>query len=122
MTDVLVPPISSSNHQEEMPKPLRCAFDGNIHRVDVCQGTAIVFFKTAKGTIWPLCQGCSDRFKESAVQLVADQRIEVLTAVGATFDIPLTDAETLEAYENQDPRRIPRVIGQADAAFLRRPK
>lgn len=97
-----------------------CVFDGNIHRVDICQGAAVVFFKTAKGTIWPLCRGCSDRHKETAVQLVADQRIEVLTAVGATFDIPLNDPETLQAFRAQDPKRIQRVIEQADAVFLRK--
>ncbi len=98
-----------------------CAFDGNIHRIDICQGTAVVFFKTAKGTIWPLCRACSDRHKELMVQLVADQRIDVPTAVGATFDIPLDDAETQEAFKLQDPQRVRRVIDLADAAFLRRP-
>ena len=58
--------------------------------------------------------------KETAVQLVADQRIEVLTAVGATFDIPLDDPETLQAFPGPRPKRIQRVIEQADAVFLRK--
>lgn len=113
-------PISSSTCSGDMSDDIPCAFDGNIHRVDICEHKAAFFFKTAKGTIWPLCRACSDRHKETAVQLVADQRIEVLTAVGATFDIPLNDTETLAAFRAQDPQRIQRVIDKADAVFLRR--
>lgn len=120
MTDPSTPlPICSSTTEEEMTK-IPCAFDGNIHRIDICQGVAVVFFKTAKGTVWPLCQACSDRHKEMMVQLVEDRRIEVPTAVGAMFDIPLTDEETLETWKQQDPQRVQRVIDLADAAFLRR--
>jgi hypothetical protein len=53
-------------------------------------------------------------------KLVATDKIEVLTAVGATFDIPLEDPETLAEFQEQDPQRIQRVLEKADAPFLRR--
>lgn len=112
--------ISSSSDTVEMVT-IPCVFAGNIHRIDTCQGAAAVFFKTSKGTIWPFCRGCSDRHKDTAVQLVADQRIEVLTAVGSTFDIPLDDPDTLAEFRTQDPQRIQRFLDQADAAFKKKP-
>lgn len=120
MTTTTPLPISSST-DSSMDEPLSCAFNGSIHRIDVCEGVAVCFFKTAKGTIWPLCQGCSKKHKETAVNLVKTQRIEVLTAVAATFDIPLSDTETREAFRAQDPTRLQRVLELADASLLRRP-
>lgn len=113
-------PLPFCSHPPKKMASIPCAFAGNIHRVDVCQGTAVVFFKTAKGTIWPFCQGCATRHKETAVQLVASQTIEVLDAVGAAFDIPIDDEETLAAFKAQDPKRIQRVIQLADAPFRSR--
>lgn len=111
--------ISSSFHSAEMSQ-IPCAFKGNINRIDTCQGNAAVFFRSAKGTIWPLCLGCAERHKETAVQLVADNTVEVQAAVGATFDIPLTDPDAQAAYKVQDPARIARIIEAADAAFAKR--
>jgi len=119
MTDVdfvLIPSLADPSEMVTIP----CAFEGCIHRVDICEGTATSFFKTAKGTIWPLCRACTDQHKKMAAKLVANDQIEVLTAVGASFDIPLDDADTLAAFRAQDPQRIQRVLDAADAAFLRR--
>ena len=113
-------PISSSTRLRDMSDDIPCAFDGNIHWIDTCDGDAVVFFRTAKGTIWPLCKPCAERFKTTAVQLVADQRVDVGNAVGASFDIPLSDAETREAFRAQDPQRIQRVLDKADALVPRK--
>lgn len=95
-----------------------CAFDGNPHRIDICQGRATVFFRSAQGTIWPLCKGCSDRHKELMVQLVSEQRVGVPSAVGAAFDLPIDDPEVRQAFQQQDPDRIRRLIAAADAQAL----
>ena len=119
MTVSLRAPISSWKRLGTMSE-IPCAFDGNLYRVDICQGIAVAFFKTAKGTVWPLCTACSDRHKEMMAQLVAKQHIDINTAVGAVFDIPLTDAATLQAFQEQDPQRVQRIIAMADDMFLGR--
>ncbi len=96
-----------------------CAFDGNPHRIDICQGRATVFFRSAQGTIWPLCKGCSDRHKELMVQLVSEHRVGVPSAVGAVFDVPIDDFEMRQTFDQQDPARIRRLIAAADAQALR---
>lgn len=111
---------SSSAPLGAMPT-IPCAFCGNVHRIDICERDAVMFFRTARGTIWPFCRPCAERHKDTAVQLVADSRVEVMAAVGATFDIPLDDPEALEAFKNQDPHRILRVLQSADAVFKRKP-
>lgn len=97
-----------------------CAFCGNVHRVDICEREAVVFFRTAKGTIWPFCGPCAERHKETAVQLVADSRLGVMDAVEARFDIPIDDPDTVAAFKAQDPQRILRVLQHADAVFKRK--
>lgn len=78
-----------------------------------------MFFRSAQGTIWPLCKGCSDRHKELMVQLVSEQRVGVPSAVGAVFDVPIDDPEMRQALEQQDPDRVRRLIATADAQALR---
>ena len=101
------------------PKEIPCAFDGNPNRIDLCQGNAQSFFRSSQGTIWPLCQACSDRQKEIMVQLVSDNIVGVPTAVGATFDIPLTDEHTLASFRSQDPERLRRLIASAERSERR---
>ncbi len=78
-----------------------------------------MFFRSAQGTIWPLCKGCSDRHKELMVQLVSEHRVGVPSAVGAVFDVPIDDFEMRQTFDQQDPARIRRLIAAADAQALR---
>lgn len=91
-----------------------CAFRGHSCRADICQGTAVSFFRTAKGTLWPLCQACSDKHKDISVSLVKDGKLAVIPIAEATFDIPLDDPEALAAWKAQDPRRILDTIQAVD--------
>lgn len=95
-----------------------CAFDGHLYRADICQGKAESFFRTARGTVWPLCPACSAQHKKTMVTLVEHHAIDTNMACGATFDIPLDDRETLASFQRQDPRIIEAVIEQADTQLL----
>lgn len=100
-----------------MPPRLPCAFDGHAHRADICEGVAVVFFTTAKGTIWPLCQACSNRHKKVCAEMAQTGRIPQTDYTQARFDIPLEDPETLQAFASQDPRRISKILGKVDAKY-----
>jgi hypothetical protein len=91
-----------------------CAFRGHSCRADICQGTATSFFRTAKGTLWPLCPACSDRHKDISVSMVKDRKLAVVPIAEATFDIPLDDPEALAAWRVQDPRRVSDMIQAVD--------
>lgn len=94
-----------------------CAFKSHTCRADVCQGEATSFFRTAKGTHWPLCPACSDRHKDISVSLAKDGKLAVGPIAGAIFDIPLDDPEALAAWRAQDPQRIQEVIRTVDAGY-----
>lgn len=91
-----------------------CVFRGHACRANICQGTATSFFRTAKGTLWPLCPACSDRHKEISVSLVKDRKLAVAPIAEATFDIPLDDPDALATWRAQDPRRILDTIQAVD--------
>ena len=97
-----------------------CAFKTHRCRANICLGVASSFFRTAKGTIWPLCSACLDRHKSISVNLLRDGQLAIAPFVEATFDIPLDDPETLAAWRVQDPERILDVIRKVDASFSAR--
>ena len=96
---------------------LPCSFDGHAHRAEICQGTAAVFFKTAKGTIWPLCAACSKKHQEVAQALAQNGGIQASDLSGARFDIPLTDPQTIQEHADQDSDRVSGIIGKVDAKY-----
>lgn len=98
---------------------IRCAFEGHIHRVDICQGVATSFFQTAQGTIWPLCSACSDRFKSMVGTCLSSGDIGPNHVTAARFDIPLDDPDTLRAYHSQDPAKLARVLKLAEEWYWR---
>ena len=91
-----------------------CAFDGHAQRASICRGEATSFFRTAKGMLWPLCQACSDQHKKLVLDLAKDGPVKVEHLIGATFDIPLDDPETLLAWRAQDPEKVQSVIRSVD--------
>lgn len=97
-----------------MTTEIRCAFEGHKCRAAICQGRATSFFRTAKGTIWPLCTACSDRHKTVSTSLAQNGRLEVDMVVRAQFDIPINNEVTRQAYASQDPERIRHVIEIVD--------
>lgn len=94
-----------------------CAFFGHGHRAGICQEAATSFFRTAKGTLWPLCPACCDRHKTVSVQMLRQGRLPTATVTRATFDIPI-DAESLATFRAQDPSRIQTTLAQADEKLL----
>lgn len=90
---------------------IRCVFEGHAHRRDICQGEAQSFFRTAKGTLWPLCQPCAERHKEMILQIATDGTLNVETAV---FDIPIDDPDAVQAWKEQGPEKIQKVIQAVD--------
>lgn len=100
-----------------MPAELPCAFDGHAHRADICQGVAVVFFRTAKGTIWPLCRACSNRHREVCFKMARDGVIPETDYTEARFDLDLDDSETLAAFKAQGPERIAQILGKVDAKY-----
>jgi len=100
---------------------LVCAFFGHGPRADICQETATSFFRTAKGTLWPLCPACCERHKTVSIQMIEQGRLPATTVTRATFDIPI-DAESLAAFRAQDPSRIQTTLDQANEMLLDPPK
>jgi hypothetical protein len=92
---------------------LRCAFDGHVHRKDICQGEATSFLRTPRGTLWPFCVPCADRHKTLVTEMIGT-KIDHRHVVATTFDIPITD-ELVEQFRTQDPDDIRRVLARADA-------
>lgn len=93
---------------------LACALFGHVHRADICQKAATSFFKTAKGTLWPLCPACCERHKTVGTQMFKKGRLPTTTLTQATFDIPIDDAESLAAFRAQDPSRIQGSLDRID--------
>ena len=108
MTQALVTPSCWT-----MPT-IACAFHRHIHRADICEGVAVKFFQTAQGTIWPLCEPCSERFKVMVRTCLAAGDIGPNHVTDARFDIPLDDPIILRAYLEQDPARLNRVLALAE--------
>jgi len=81
-----------------------------------CLGRATGFLRTAKGTIWPLCEACSEHHKTITVQSISKGHLPANSLVDAEFDIPLDDPETLVAYKQQGQSTIREI--QGDAAEL----
>lgn len=96
---------------------IRCAFDGHTQRASICQGEATSFFKTYKGTLWPLCPMCSDRHRDLVLKVAQRGDINAAIAAGATFDIPLDDPKALAAWKAQDPEKIQKVIRAVDVMW-----
>jgi len=94
-----------------------CAFKGHVQRAATCEMEAKSFFKTAKGTLWPLCPSCAERHKKLILDLTRKQKLPVGSVAGAVFDLPLDDPDLLAAFKAQDPQRIESVIGQVDARY-----
>jgi len=94
-----------------------CAFHGHVQRANTCEGQAASFFRTAKGTLWPLCPSCAERHKQLILDLAKKQKLPVGSLAGAVFDLPLDDDEILAAWKAQDPQRIEGVINQVDARY-----
>ncbi len=92
-----------------------CAFKGHGQRATICEEQATSFFRTAKGTLWPLCRPCAERHKQLSLDLAKSGRLAIGSVAGAIFDLPLDDAEVLATWEAQDPQRIEAIIGQVDA-------
>jgi len=92
---------------------MRCAFDGHIHRADICQGKASSFIRTPQGVIWPFCTACSDRQKTLVAEMVGT-RISAADVVASKFDIPITDPDAMREFQTQDPRKIQVVLDRAD--------
>jgi len=100
-----------------MTNDIRCSFEGHACRKAICQGEAASFFRTAKGTVWPLCEACGQRHKTVGMAMVQTGRVEASMVVEAKFDIPLEDEGTRKAFEDQDPGRISHVIGIVDMVY-----
>jgi len=95
-----------------------CAFNGHIQRASICQGEAKSFFRTAKGTLWPLCEACADKHKQLVLNVAKDGTIRPENLAEAVFDIPLDDADALASYQAQDPDKLRRIIQAIDDAWL----
>jgi hypothetical protein len=93
---------------------INCAFHGHVQRANTCEGAAQSFFRTAKGTLWPLCGACAQRHKELVLKVAQSGGIDAENAAGAVFDISLDDPDTLAGWEAQDPEMIQRVIRAVD--------
>lgn len=91
---------------------IRCAFDCHVQRVGICEGSAMSFFRTSKGTLWPLCRACACRHKELVLRVARD--VDIGSVAGATFNIALDDPEALSTWRVQDPGRIQRIIQAVD--------
>jgi hypothetical protein len=97
-----------------------CAFDGHIQRAKICQGEATSFFRTAKGTLWPLCTACAEQHKK--VILAIAHGVDPNKLIGATFDIPIDDPEAVKMFKDQDPEIIRRIIRRVDTSLQRPPQ
>lgn len=80
---------------------IKCVFAEHPQRADTCQKDACGFFRTQKGTLWPLCASCSERHRKLILAGLKAGGVTARKAAGATFDIPLDDPETLEAFQAQ---------------------
>lgn len=100
---------------------LACAFYGHGKRADICQKEATSFFRTAKGTMWPMCPACSDRHKMVGTKIIGRGLISTDMMTEATFDIPIND-ESIAAFRAQDPERIRATFAQAAELLLGVPK
>lgn len=94
-----------------------CAFKGHVQRANICEEQATTFFRTAKGTLWPLCRPCAERHKQLSLNLAKSGKLAVGSVAGAIFDLPLEDPGVLATWEAQDPQRIEAIIGQVDAQY-----
>jgi len=92
-----------------------CAFKGHTQRASSCEKQATSFFQSAKGTLWPLCPSCADQHKK--LIMVLAKKLPSAALAGATFDLPLDDADLQVTYASQDPSRIDGVIRRVDAEY-----
>lgn len=92
---------------------IRCAFDGHVHRADICDGDAVTFLRTPKGTLWPLCAPCNERHKKLLLNMVGTQ-LDYAHVIATSFDIPILDV-LVEEFRGQDPDDIRKVLARADA-------
>lgn len=100
-----------------------CAFDGHAQRSAICQGEAKSFFRTAKGTLWPLCDACAAQHKKLVLDIAKSGSIKVEALAEAVFDISLEDPDALAAYQAQDPEETTDIIRTVDetwAAYSRK--
>jgi len=97
---------------------IRCAFHAHAQRAVICKGEATSFFKTQKGTLWPLCGPCSERHRQIVLEVIKVGGVHVDAAAAAVFDIPLDDPETLATFRLQDPKALQRVIQAVDERWL----
>lgn len=81
---------------------MRCAWEGHPVWESTCLGVASCFLRTAKGTIWALCNTCSEYHKVRSIRSVSEGSLPADRVVNAKFDIPLDDPETFAAYKQQD--------------------
>lgn len=98
---------------------IRCAFEGHRCRATICKGRAASFFRTAQGTVWPLCEACAERHKSVGMAMVQGGRLEVDKIVRAQFDIPIDDEAARHSFAVQDPERIRQVIDIVDMMYMK---
>ena len=91
-----------------------CAFNGHVCRRSVCKGKATSFFRTAKGTLWPLCDACNDRHKIVGAGMVKRGHPVTAKVIKASFDIPIDNEAVRTEFEAQDPEVITSVVRAAD--------
>ena len=93
---------------------IKCAFEGHAQRADTCQKEAKGFFRSKKGTLWPLCNSCAERHRKLVLEGLKAGGVTAQKAAKATFDIPLDDPETLEDFRRQDPEVLQSLIRMVD--------
>lgn len=91
-----------------------CVFSGHVCRRGLCEGAAQSFFRSAKGTVWPLCSACAEQHKRVSVRLAKKGKLAVMPLAGAMFDIPLDDLETLATWRDQDPETVSSIVQAVD--------
>jgi len=96
-----------------MPK-LRCAFDGHVHRANICEGDAEFFLRTPRGILWPFCGPCNERHKRLLMDMVKMGSIDHTHVITTSFDVPIIDV-LVEEFREQDPKEIREVLARADA-------
>ena len=91
---------------------MRCVWSGHP-MWESCSGDATSFLRTAKGTLWPFCDACTEHHKVRSMRSYAEGGLATATMVKAQFDISINDPEALAAFAAQDPSKIGEVVENA---------
>lgn len=90
-----------------------CIFHDSPRRPH-CGKEAESFFKTSRGTLWPLCRHCAALHKKLALSIAKKGGVPLNVLAGATFDIPLDNEKAQIEYARQDPETLKEVLRLAD--------